>query len=269
MVSKNRSANPGVVLITGGSSGIGFELARCFASHGHDLVIVSKPRAELERACDRLRREYDVEVIAIQRDLAEHDAPWEIRRHLVDSGVIIDYLVNNAGFATYGFFHEIDLRTEHEMIQVNVAAVMVMTKLFLRDMLARDRGRILNVSSTAGIPPLPSMACYAATKGFIYSLGRALSHELRGITRNVTVTTLCPAPTRSTGFARAAGMDGSKVFNVIETQAPADVARVGYEGMMRGRDVIYAPWWYGAIVQVCSRLLPTRLMMRIVKARVD
>ena len=264
-----READHGrVALVTGASRGIGFELAKLLAGDGWELALVAKPQDELEGAGAWLREHYPVVVHCLPLDLAEPGSPQAVHDWCQRLGLAVHILVNNAGIAAYGPFQAISLERDCEMIQVNAAAPVALCKLFMPQMLARDQGRILNMSSAAGLPPLPTMACYAATKSLVYSFSRALSHELRRITRNVTVTVLCPAATRSPGFIRQAGMEGSKAFRVIESQTPEAVARAGYRALMRGRAVAFVPAWYGWVVQLCNRLLPTEWMMRIVAARI-
>ena len=190
-------------LITGASSGIGADLARLFARDGYDVVLVARSEEKLREVAEGIGKEHaGVTARVIVADLARPDAA----RDVVDAlgGLPIDALVNNAGYGVAGPFVETDVRSELEMIQVNVVALTHLTKLLAPGMVARKRGRILNVSSTAAFQPGPLMAVYYATKAYVLSVSEALAEELRG--SGVTVTALCPGPT-ATGFAAASNME--------------------------------------------------------------
>src|SRR5919201_510439 len=193
-------------LITGASSGIGYELTQLFARDGYDLVLLARSQARLAQVADDLQHRYGVAVRVLAYDLAQPTAPTQIVAQLQQEDLAIEALVNNAGFATYGPFVATDLATELEMIQVNVVALTQLTKLLLPGMLQRRSGRILNVASTAAFQPGPLTAVYSATKAYVLSFSEALANEVRG--SGVRVTALCPGPTRS-GFQRRAPTGGS------------------------------------------------------------
>jgi hypothetical protein len=183
------------VLITGGSSGIGRELARRFAADGVPLVLVARGAAELARTAAELTRTHQVDVTTIAADLS---VPAEIERiveRIRAGGIEVEVLVNNAGFGGGGPFARSRLADDLGMIAVNVSAVTHLTRLLLPAMLERGHGRILNVGSTAGFQPGPFMAVYYATKAYLLSFSEALAEELAGT--GVTVTTLCPGPTNA------------------------------------------------------------------------
>ena len=224
----------GIALITGASSGIGSELAKLCAAGGFDLILVARNKQALEDQARTLSREHRVTARAVEADLADPDAPRAIFDQVGDRA--IDILINNAGFGLRGAFAQTDWSTEACMIQVNVASLAQLTKLFLPGMLQRRSGRILNVASTAGFVPGPFMAVYYASKAFVVSFSHALANETRG--SGVTVTALCPGPT-NTGFQRAAGIGRSELFKG-RVMSAADVAHQGYEAMMEGRPEIIA-----------------------------
>lgn len=224
----------GTALITGASSGIGEELARCFAADGHDVVLVARREEELRRLAEELQQQYKIAARVLPVDLSRHDAPREIFEQLERDGVAIDFLVNNAGFGAFGPFYETDWPREAAMIDVNVRALTELTKLFLPGMLRRRSGKILNVASTAAFQPGPLMAVYFATKAYVLSLSEALANELRRT--GVTVTALCPGPTQS-GFESSARMSHSGLFHRPGIPTSATVARYGYRAMHRGRTV--------------------------------
>ena len=245
-------------LITGASSGIGLDLARVFAKEGHDVVLVARSEGRLREIAAELERDFGVTAHVVVADLAEADAP----RKLVDAlPAAIDILVNNAGFGLTGPFVETDLAKELEMIQVNVVALTALTKLLLPPMVARRRGRVLNVASTAAFQPGPLMAVYYATKAYVLSFSEAIADELRD--SGVTVTALCPGPT-ATGFADVAGMSASRLFNVMKPMSSADVARAGYAAMKRGRRVVI-PGVKNKVVAQSVRFSPRRVVTTIAR----
>jgi short-subunit dehydrogenase len=221
-------------LVTGASGGIGEELARLFAADGHGLVLVARSRDKLARLAEELQAKHGVEARVLAADLARPDAPREIFDELQGAGVTVDALVNNAGFGSYGLFAETDLKFELELLQVNVVALTHLTKLFLPGMLARRRGYVMNVASTAAFQPGPLMAVYYASKAYVLSFSEALTNECAGA--GVRVSALCPGPTE-TGFVAAAGMGDSKLFDRAVMDART-VAVEGYRGLLAGKAVV-------------------------------
>jgi hypothetical protein len=245
-------------LITGASSGIGLDLARLFAKDGHDVVLVARSEGRLREIAAELERDCGIKAHVIAIDLAQTDAP----RKLVDAlPCAIDVLVNNAGFGITGSFVTTDLAKELEMIQVNVVALTALTKVLLPPMVARHRGRVLNVASTAAFQPGPLMAVYYATKAYVLSFSEAIADELRD--SGVTVTALCPGPT-STGFADAAGMTKTRLFNLAKPMDSAAVAREGYKAMQRGRRVVVTGMKNKLLTQ-SIRVSPRRMVTAIVR----
>ena len=252
-------SNTGAVLITGGSSGIGRELARLFAADGMPLVLVARGASELARTADELRQVHQAEVTTIAADLS---VPAEIERlveRLGTAGVEVEILVNNAGFGGGGPFARSRLADDLGMIAVNVSAVTQLTRLLLPAMLERGRGRILNVGSTAGFQPGPFMAVYYATKAYLLSFSEALAEELAGT--GVTVTTLCPGPT-DTGFARRAGILTTRLFRSASVMSAAAVARAGHAAVLRG-DRVVVPGLVNKAVSQAGRIVPRRLLARV------
>ena len=247
-------------LITGASGGIGLELARQFAQNGFDLVLVARSRNKLQQLADELQSQYQISVAVLVKDLTEPSAPDEIYAELQERGTAVNILINNAGFATYGFFNELDLQRELAMIQLNVAALTHLTWLFLQGMVAAGDGKILNVSSTAAFQPGPLMAVYYATKAYVLSFSEAVANELAD--KGVTVTALCPGPTAS-GFQSRAEMEDSKLVQGGLMSA-AEVAKSGYDGLMAGKTVII-PGAKNRILAMSPRFLPRKMVTNVVR----
>jgi uncharacterized protein len=224
-----------VALITGASGGIGLELARLCAKGGHDVILVARRRDKLDEIAKYLTGMYGVRVEVIAADLADPEAPQAILGQVEQRGLGIDVLVNNAGFGDWGLFGRADLKRQLDMVQVNIVALTVLTRLVLPRMVTQRRGRILNVASTAGFAPGPLMAVYYATKAYVISFSEAIGNELQGT--GITVTALCPGPTR-TAFAKEAGMVQSHLFNSPTVMEAAPVAAAGYQAMMKGRSIV-------------------------------
>src|SRR5437764_7004485 len=245
-------------LITGASSGIGLDLARLFAKDGCDVVLVARSEGKLRELAAELERGGGVTAHVIALDLARPDAAEALVQRLPAD---VDILVNNAGFGVAGPFVETDLAKELEMIQVNIVALTQLTKLLLPKMVARRRGRVLNVASTAAFQPGPLMAVYYATKAYVLSFSEAIADELRD--SGVTVTALCPGPT-ATGFAVVADMTASRLFNVAKPMSSAAVARAGYAAMRRGRRVVI-PAVKNKLLTQSSRVSPRRMVTASVR----
>ena len=220
-------------LVTGASAGIGRELARLAAKDGHDLVLVARRRDRLEELAAELTAAHSAKITVIAADLADRSTPAQILERLRGQGIRLDYLINNAGFGTCGAFSESLLEREIGMIDVNVCALLALTRLFLPEMVARKRGRILNVASVAGFVPGPYMATYYASKAFVLSFTEALSEELRGT--GVTATASCPGPTASE-FGAVARSKDTNLFQRHVADATS-VARHAYQAMLAGKGV--------------------------------
>ncbi len=221
-------------LITGASAGIGKELATLFAKDGIGLVLVARRRDRLEALASELTAAHGVSVLVVDEDLSDPTSPPRIVEAVDREGLVVDYLVNNAGFGTSGPFAELDLERELGQIHVNVMSLVHLTRLILPRMLTRGRGRILNVGSTAGFQPGPYMAVYYATKAFVNSFTEALWYELKD--SGVTATVSCPGAT-ATEFAEVAGNEKSKLFKLGAASAD-QVAAEAYRAMQRGKVMV-------------------------------
>ncbi len=248
-------------LITGASGGIGEALAGVFAANGFDLILVARGEERLRAVGEALAQRHGVRATAIAADLAVPDAAARLTGELQGRGIAVDVLVNNAGFATYGHFTELDRDRELRMIQVNIAALTELTHRLLPGMVERRWGRVLNIASTAAFMPGPLMAVYYASKAFVLSFSEAIGEELRGT--GVTVTALCPGPT-STGFQARAGMEESKLVRGRTIMDAETVARAGYAALMRGRPIV-VPGLRNRLQALSPKLLPRRFIPGIVR----
>lgn len=242
-------------LITGASAGLGRDFARLFAADGHDVVLVARRRDKLEELAAELERDASIRAHVLAADLSDRTAPVQIHDHLHANGVEIEFLVNNAGFGSTGRFAELDAARELDMITVNVGALTHLTRLFVPGMIARGRGRILNVGSTAGFQAGPFMATYYATKAYVNHFSEALAHELADT--GVTVTVSCPGPT-ATEFGAVAGNDKSELF-ARSVASSEGVAREAYRAMMKGKRMIVHGARNRFLVQAL-RVSPRRLV---------
>ena len=219
-------------LVTGASSGIGEILARKLAEKGHDLVLVARSIEKLAALSGELSARHHVAAHVIAADLADPAAARSVFEQVSRRNLSVDILINNAGFGSTGPFLELDLATELQMLQVNIASLLALSHLFGRGMRERGSGRILNIASTAGFQPGPYMATYYATKAFVISFSLALEHELRGT--GVTVTCHCPGAT-DTPFAERARIRENKLFQRPGVATAEAVADHAYRAMMKGK----------------------------------
>lgn len=231
MGAQNKTA-----LITGATTGIGYELAKLFAKDGYNLVIVARHQNELQQAAYELKQTAGIRVLTMAKDLFIHHSARDIYQELKDRGIRIDVLVNNAGHGHYGEFVHSDLRMELDIIHLNICSLVTLTKLFLKDMVERGEGRILNLSSIASKSPGPWQSVYHGTKAFVQSFTEAVREEVRY--SGVTLTALLPGVT-DTDFFHKAHMENSRIVQDKSKMAdPADVAKDGYEALMAGKDMV-------------------------------
>ena len=257
-LSMSQTTARGTALVTGATSGIGLELSRLLARAGHGLVLVARDADALRRTAEELRAA-GVAVATVEADLSSAGATARVLDAVAAYGIEVDVLVNNAGHGMAGRFEALDLADQLAMIQLNAAALVHLTGLFLPAMLTRRRGHVLNVASIAAFQPLPGQAVYAATKAFVLAFSSALALELAG--SGVGVTTLCPGPT-ATGFARRAG--GAPLFRGARAMSAAAVARAGCRAMERG-SLLAIPGLRARALVAGTRLLPRALVAWLVR----
>ena len=238
-------------VVTGASSGIGFELAKQFAQNGFDLLIA----ADSERVEQAARQLGDgqAQVQAVQVDLSDYDGVEKLYDAIQQTGRPVDAIAINAGMGVGGdFSHQTDLKAELKLIGLNVASPVHLTKRIIKDMLERGQGRILFTSSIAGTMPAPFEAVYGASKAFLTSFAQAVRRELKDT--NITITVLMPGATETDFFHRA-GMDDTKI-GTSEKDDPAQVAREGFEALMSGKDHVVAGSMKNKVFAAAGHALP-------------
>jgi hypothetical protein len=254
----------GYALITGASSGIGYEPAKVFARNGFNLVLVARNRERLETAAEVLSGEYLVDCHVISADSSLVSDVEKVYKRVHESNLSVSVLVNDAGIESYGPFLETDFNKESEMINLNVLGLSYMTRLFAADMVVSGSGKVLNVASTTGFWPVPHMSVYAATKAYVISFSQALASELKGTGVNVSV--LCPGAV-DTGFLtggqkkvrhRRSGLVGRVRDRMMHMDA-ATVAAIAYRDLMKNKRVI-VPSAFFQIVVSTMRFVPQGLV---------
>ena len=256
--SKDRYA-----LVTGASCGIGYELAKVLARDGKNVVVVARSKEGLEHLKAEVEKAYGTRVRVIAKDLADPKAPPEIFSELESEGIAVDVLVNNAGFRVYGKFLETDVREELNMIQVNAASLVHLTKLFVGGMVENRSGYIMNVASLCAFLTTPFESIYCSTKAFVLHFTEALADELKGT--GVKVTCLCPGLAK-TEFRKRARMPDCKAARRKTMDAYA-VAEAGLKALKKGKVIVIpdslefklAPWF--------ARFAPRSMVIRMVRSQ--
>jgi uncharacterized protein len=253
-------------LITGASSGIGKELAYIHAKRGSDLILVARREKELNELKQELKSAYNVAAVVIVKDLSEPNAALEIYSETQSMGITIEYLINNAGFGGYGYFHERDMDSCVNMIHVNIISLMMLTRLYLPGMIERGSGRILNVSSTASFVPGPLQAVYFASKAFVTSFSQAIAEEVKE--KGITVTALCPGMV-DTEFVELSGMGESNIMKHQKPSSPEKTARIGYTDMMKGKLLSFDNRLLKFSLNWLIHLFPRKTILKILRKTMD
>jgi short-subunit dehydrogenase len=239
--------NTDTVLITGASSGIGRELAKVFALHSYNLILVSRSTEKLRKLANQLMDEHKIRVDIIGQDLSKIGAAKKLFESVMDRNLEVDILVNNAGIGYVGLFNEMEVEKDIEMLQLNIITLTELTKLFSREMIKRKKGKILNLASTGSFVSGPFIATYYATKAYVLSFSKAIYKELKPY--NIIVTTLCPGATK-TNFAKAAGRENSSL-----AMEPNKVAKTAYIGLKNNKRVIIPGLANKILVRLPSNLV--------------
>ena len=217
-------------LITGASGGIGFQFSKLLAKDAYNVVLIARTEKRLLEIKKEFEEQYNVKVLIFSKDLTKPNAVKEIYNELINKNIKIDVLINNAGFGNFGKFYDTDWEKESKMLQLNIVALTHLTKLFLKDMVERGEGKILNVSSTSAFQPGPLMSIYYASKAYVQSFSEAIATEVKGT--GVTVTALCPGPVK-TGFQKKVSDIEPRLIN-LNLSDPENVAKYGYRSLQRG-----------------------------------
>lgn len=223
--------NTKYALVTGATSGFGYEFCKLFAADGYNLVMVARSEERLQEVAGEIITQYGVEVLPLSADLFQKETSQGIYDTVKEQGIRIDILVNDAGQGEHGLFVENDLQRELDIIQLNVVSLVSLTKYFLKDMVSRNEGKVLQVASVLAVYPTPLMAVYAASKAFVLAFTESLIQELKDT--NVTMTALLPGAS-DTDFFHKAGAEESYAYQKTTLSDPAQVAKDGYDALMKG-----------------------------------
>lgn len=230
------NSQKGYALITGATSGIGYELAKVFAQNGYNLVTVARPSEDLQSKSEEISSRYGVEVIPVGKDLFDANAASELYEEVKAKGITVNVLVNDAGQGVYGPFIETDLHRQLQIIQLNVVSLTTLTYLFLKDMAARNEGKILQLGSVVSELPATLQSVYGGTKAYILSFTEALISEVKDT--NVTLTVLQPGATDTDFFNKAGAQNSKIVEDKSKLSDPAEVAKDAYKALMKGDDKV-------------------------------
>jgi uncharacterized protein len=247
-------------LVTGASMGIGVDLAECFARDGYDLILTARSEAALKQVADRLASQYGVKATPIAVDLGVPGAGEKLAAEIASRGLVVDALVNNAGYGIAGAFHGSDRPQQLGMIDLNDRALVELTHIYWPRMLANKHGGVLNVASTASFQPGPLMAIYYASKAFVLSFSEALWKEAEGT--GVHVSCLCPGPTTS-NFRERAGTGKTRLVRNGAAMSSAVVAQMGYDAWKKNRRVMITGT-RNALLATLAPFLPRRTLLGIV-----
>ncbi len=240
-------------LITGASSGLGVDFARELAEMGCNLILVARREDLLEAVKQEISGKYGVEVQLIPLDLTGPEAPQTLYERVKADGKTVDVLVNNAGYGVYGQFLEIPWEREKNMLELDIIVPVALTKLFVKDMVARDFGYILQLSSIGAYQPSPTYASYSAAKSFVLYFGEALSYELRKT--KVRCTVLSPGIT-ATEFLKVSGQQPT-LYQRLTMMQSKEVVQIGIKAMLKGKPSV-VPGWLNAVMAWSTRLMPRR-----------
>ncbi len=244
-------------LITGASNGIGLELAKIHAQKGGNVVLVARSGDKLAQLAYELESQYGIKAWVIAQDLAQPNAAQTIFETTEAQGITVDILINNAGFGGHGRFFERELIKEQQMIQVNITALTELSHFYLKGMVERRRGKILNVSSTAGFLPGPLQAVYYATKAYVTSFSQAIAEEVAEF--GMTVTALCPGAV-ATGFVNAGDLQGVDAWK--NAKSAQSVAEYGYNAMQQGELVAFNEGKLKFALEWIIPLLPRKMLLK-------
>ncbi|RRD38880.1 SDR family oxidoreductase [Leptotrichia sp. OH3620_COT-345] len=254
------------VLITGASSGIGYELAKIYAEKNYNLVIVARRFEKMEELRNIILKNINSNILIeiVRVDLAEENASYKLFNILEEKNIEIDLLINNAGVGIYGAFSEYsqkEMKKNDKMINLNIKVLVELTKIFVNKMLEKGEGGILNVASVAAFQPGPLMATYYASKGFVLSFSEALREELKNT--GVYISVLCPGPTE-TEFEKSSNLTEAGLFSKMKVMPAEKVAKIAYKDFTRKKRIII-PGIINKIAVLGSKFLPRKLVIKVIK----
>ena len=245
-------------LITGASSGIGEAFARRLAAENHNLVLVARSEKKLAALCDELMAEHKIMAHYVAIDLNDYQADLRLFKETVNHGLKINWLINNAGFGSMGYFGDMDLERELDMVGLNVMALVALTHRYLSLMVEEGEGTIINVSSTTSFQPIPFMATYAATKAFVTSFSESIAEEYKP--HNIRIMALCPGATE-TGFFDEAGID--EPVKIKGMQTPEEVVEAALKGLDKGKTTVVSGWM-NYLVSRAATVTPDKVVAKSV-----
>lgn len=252
------------VLITGGSSGIGYEMSRHFARAGYRLLWVALAEEELHQAKNQLLAEFpQANILSKALDLSQTTSAETVFTWTQEQGGV-QVLINNAGFGTYGFLQDTSLEKEIQMIHLNVLAVYRLSRLFLEEMRKTDHGTIINISSIAAFQPVTRMNTYASTKAFVFHFSRGLQEELRLQKSKIRILTVCPAAIADTPFIKSGGMEGVKTFQGLAYTTAKEVARDVWKGF-NSRETFVVSGFKMRVLYALRPFIPYALQQYLVR----
>jgi len=250
MVKKNET-----VFITGASEGIGLELAKIFAQNGYDLILLARNKEKLSNLKSEITKIFDVDIKVLNFNLSDNNELENLGSYLKQNDLMIDIFINNAGTGILGEFSKTDFSKEAEMINLNITALTYLTKTVLQKMLKINRGKIVNVASTAAYKPGPLMAVYYATKSYVLSFTRAIAAEIKD--SDINILALCPGPT-DTGFMSKASDNKIYKSSFIKSASASEVAKYGYDAIMKNKSVAI-PGMTNKILILISKFIPEKI----------
>lgn len=248
-------------LITGATSGIGYELAKLFAKDKNDLIIVARDAGRLNEVKAELEQISSIRVHSVEADLKLEASVEKIIKFVDENNLTVENLVNNAGFGSFGHFHEVDTEKDLDMIKVNIYALTRLTKSFLPKIIELGKGGVLNVASTAAFAPGPKMSVYYATKAYVLSLTEALGEELKGT--NIKITALCPGPVKTNFQSRAEVLKSEKAKKYM--MDAKTVAYIGYKDYFKGK-LIVIPGLKNKFMIQALRIAPRSVIRKIIRS---
>lgn len=252
--------NNNYTLITGATSGIGYELAKLFAKDKNNLIIVGRDTERLKEVKAELEEVNSIKIYSVEADLKLEASVEKVIKFVDENNLTVENLVNNAGFGSFGHFHEVDTEKDLDMIKVNIYALTRLTKSFLPKIIELGKGGVLNVASTAAFAPGPKMSVYYATKAYVLSLTEALGEELKDT--NIRITALCPGPVKTNFQSRAEVVKSEKAKKYM--MDAETVAYIGYKDYFRGK-LIVIPGLKNKFMIQALRIAPRSIIRKIIR----